>query len=70
MTARLAAARGLGCRVLPASDQRIETRVTLASGDEVGFQEYFVRLGHDVVISKVRFAGVEAARPARGCARP
>ena len=66
VTARLAAARGLGCRVLPASDQRIETRVTLASGDEVGFQEYFVRLGHDVVISKVRFAGVEAARPAPG----
>ena len=66
VTARLAAARGLGCRVLPASDQRIETRVTLASGDEVGFQEYFVRLGHDVPISKVRFAGVEAARPAPG----
>ena len=66
VTARLAAARGLGCRVLPASDQRIETRVTLASGDEVGFQDYFVRLGHDVAISKVRFAGVEAARPAPG----
>ena len=66
VTARLAAARGLGCRVLPASDQPIETRVTLASGDEVGFQEYFVRLGHNVAISKVRFAGVEAARPAPG----
>ena len=66
VTARLAAARGLGCRVLPASDQRIETRVTLASGDEVGFQDYFVRLGHNVAISKVRFAGVEAARPAPG----
>ena len=66
VTARLAAARGLGCRVLPASDQPIETRVTLASGDEVGFQDYFVRLGHNVAISKVRFAGVEAARPAPG----
>ena len=66
VTARLAAARGLGCRVLPASDQRIETRVTLASGDEVGFQDYFVRLGHNVAISKVRFVGVEAARPAPG----
>ncbi len=66
VTARLAAARGLGCRVLPVSDQPIETRVTLASGDEVGFQEYFVRLRHDVAISKVRFAGVETARPAPG----
>ena len=66
VTARLAAARGLDCRILPASDQPIETRVTLASGDEIGFQEYFVRLGHDVAISGVRFAGVEDARPAPG----
>ena len=66
VTDRLAAARGLRCRVLPASDQRIETRVTLASGDEIGFQDYFVRLRHDVAISAVRFAGVEEARPAPG----
>ncbi|MYH42708.1 MAG: 2-phospho-L-lactate transferase [Acidimicrobiaceae bacterium] len=66
VTAHLASARGLGCRVLPVSDQRIETRVTLASGDEIGFQEYFVRLAHDVPISGVRFAGVDDARPAPG----
>ena len=65
-TARLAEARGVRCRVLPASDQPVETRVTLASGAEVGFQEYFVRLAHDVAISGVRFAGVEQARPAPG----
>lgn len=85
-TARLAAARGLRCRVLPVSDHPIETRVTLASaaravgegdgasssstsyeaGAEIGFQEYFVRLAHEVPISSVRFAGVEAARPAPG----
>ena len=66
VTARLAAARGLRCRVLPASDQRIETRVTLASGGEIGFQEYFVRLRHNVAIAAVRFAGVEEARLAPG----
>ncbi len=66
VTARVAAARGLRCRVLPASDQRIETRVTLASGGEIGFQEYFVRLRHDVAIASVRFAGVEEARLAPG----
>ncbi len=66
VTARLAAARGLRCRVLPASDQPIETRVTLASGTEIGFQEYFVRLSHDVAISGVRFAGAEDAVPAPG----
>ena len=64
VTTRLASARGLGCRVLPVSDQRIETRVTLASGSEIGFQEYFVRLAHNVAISGVRFAGVDEAQPA------
>lgn len=70
ITARIAAARGLRCRVLPVSDDPIETRVTLATGDgggaEVGFQEYFVKLGHDVAVSKVRFDGIEAARPGPG----
>lgn len=70
ITARIAAARGLKCRVLPASDDPIETRVTLAAGDgggaEVGFQEYFVKLGHDVAVSKVRFDRIEAARPGPG----
>ena len=65
-TARLAAARGLGCRILPVSDQPIETRVTLAEGTEIGFQEYFVRLAHDVAISGVRFAGACDAHPAPG----
>ncbi|MCE2510975.1 MAG: 2-phospho-L-lactate transferase [Acidimicrobiia bacterium] len=64
VTARLASARGLRCRVLPVSDQPIETRVTLASGGEIGFQEYFVRLAHGVAISRVRFAGVDEAHPA------
>ena len=66
VTARLASARGLGCRVLPVSDQPIETRVTLASGGEIGFQEYFVRLAHGVAISGVRFAGMDEARAAPG----
>ncbi len=66
VTARLASARGLRCRVVPVSDQRIETRVTLASGGEIGFQEYFVRLAHNVAISGVRFAGVDEAQPAPG----
>ena len=66
VTARLASARGVGCRVLPVSDQRIETMVTLASGDEIGFQEYFVRLAHGVTISGVRFAGVDGAQAAPG----
>ena len=35
-------------------------------GPEVGFQEYFVRLRHDVAVDSVRFEGAAAARPGPG----
>jgi LPPG:FO 2-phospho-L-lactate transferase len=66
-TAEITAAWGLGLRVLPVSDDRVETRVTLAvDGTEVNFQEYFVKHHHDVPVRAVRFAGIEEARPAPG----
>ena len=65
VTSDIATRFGVQARLLPMSDQRVETRVTLASG-EVGFQEYFVGLGHAVPIKAVRFAGSEVARPAPG----
>lgn len=61
VTAEITAAWGLACRLLPATDQRVETRVTLANGPEIGFQEYFVRLSHSVEVSSVRFDGAEDA---------
>ena len=63
VTADISAAWGIEAALLPVSDDPIETRVTLAGGEEIGFQEYFVRLAHAVEISAVRFAGVERARP-------
>jgi LPPG:FO 2-phospho-L-lactate transferase len=48
------------------SDDRVETRVTVAGEGEIGFQEYFVGRQHAVAITDVRFAGVEAAQPAPG----
>src|SRR5690606_28524893 len=46
---------------------RVETRVTLAdSGDEINFQEYFVRHRHGVPLRSVRFAGIDDAVPAPG----
>jgi LPPG:FO 2-phospho-L-lactate transferase len=36
------------------------------AGTEVGFQDYFVRLRHEVAVSGVRFEGAESARPAPG----
>lgn len=63
VTAEITAAWELRCRLLPVTDDPVETRVTVAGGDEIGFQEYFVRLRHDVAVSAVRFAGAEQAGP-------
>ena len=38
------------------------------AGEEIGFQEYFVKLRHDVEVAGVRFDGAEAALPAPGVA--
>ena len=73
VTAALCRRRGVGVRLLPATDDPLRTRVTLAqdtalgpAGTEVGFQDYFVRLRHDVAVSAVRFDGARRARPAPG----
>lgn len=63
VTAEISAAWGIEATLLPVSDDPIETRVTRAGGEEIGFQEYFVRLAHNVEISSVRFVGLEQARP-------
>jgi LPPG:FO 2-phospho-L-lactate transferase len=64
-TASLAAQLGVAGRILPMSDERVETRVVTEAG-ELSFQEYFVRERHAVRVSQVRFAGAEKARPAPG----
>ncbi len=71
VTAELATRWGVGVRILPMSDDRVETRVVLAGaggvgGAEIGFQEYFVGRRHDVAVASVRFDGVAAARPGPG----
>lgn len=61
-------------RVLPMSDDRLSTFVTLADPDrelpdsarEISFQDYFVRLRHDVPVASIRFVGTAAlSGPAR-----
>ena len=67
VTAEVTAAWGLSLRLVPMSDDRVETRVTLADeGVEVGFQEWFVGRRHASPVAALRFAGAEAARPAPG----
>jgi len=65
-TAELARAWGVDVRLVPVTDDRLRTRLQLTDGPEVGFQEYFVRLRHDVAVSGVRFEGADQARPGAG----
>jgi len=66
VTAELAGALGVEVRLLPMSDDRVETRVTVAGEGEIGFQEYFVARRHAVPVTSVRFAGADTAHPAPG----
>ena len=66
VTGELARAWGVEIRILPVTDDRLSTRIQLRDGPEVAFQEYFVRLRHEVPVSGVRFDGAAVARPAPG----
>src|ERR1700722_12934251 len=66
VTAEIARSWGLAATVLPMTDQLVRTKLQLVDGEEIDFQEYFVRRGHAVAVAGVRFEGAEAARPAPG----
>lgn len=68
-TAEVTRAWGVEVRLLPMSDDGVETRVTVpgpapGSSVEIGFQDYFVGRRHAVTVEAVRFSGVEQAHPA------
>ncbi|MEO6651223.1 MAG: 2-phospho-L-lactate transferase [Ilumatobacteraceae bacterium] len=56
VTAEITQAWDLTMRILPMTNDRFRTVITLAvTGDEVAFQDYFVRLAHSVPVERVRF---------------
>jgi LPPG:FO 2-phospho-L-lactate transferase len=61
----LAAALGVGVRVLPVTDDRLRTKIVTADG-ELDFQEWFVGRRHADRVHGVRYEGSENARPAPG----
>jgi LPPG:FO 2-phospho-L-lactate transferase len=68
-TARVAARFGVAARLLPMSDERIETRLSVAAdGDELDlhFQEYWVRRGARDEVKSIRYEGADRSRPAPG----
>jgi LPPG:FO 2-phospho-L-lactate transferase len=69
VTAEIAAAWGLRCRLLPMTDDRVPTRITatIDSGVvELAMEEWFVRERCEPPVLDVRFDGADAARPAPG----
>jgi LPPG:FO 2-phospho-L-lactate transferase len=66
VTAEIVAAWNLGLRLLPMTDDRVETRIDVVDEGEIGFQEYFVGRRHAVPVRGVRYAGADEARPAPG----
>jgi LPPG:FO 2-phospho-L-lactate transferase len=65
VTARLTKALGVGVRLLPATDDRVRTKVQTDAG-ELDFQEWFVARGHRDRVTGLRYEGAETARPAPG----
>lgn len=86
ITSEIAEGYGVEIKMLPMSDQRVETMMRLAgeqgedartddgketgeeTSREISFQEYFVKLRHDVKVAGMRFDRAEAALPAPGVA--
>ena len=67
ITKEIASAMGISVNLLPMTEDRVETMVTLLeSGDEISFQEYFVKHRHQVPISSVRFNGSQQAQATHG----
>ena len=64
-TAEVAAKLGITAKILPMSNDRIETRVQTPAG-ELSFQEYFVQRHYRDEVLSVRFRGAETAVAAPG----
>ena len=65
ITGELCDRLGVSAKVLPMSDDRVETRVRTPEGD-ISFQEYFVKERWSKPVVSVRFEGAEQSRPAPG----
>lgn len=70
VTAEIAAAWGVRSRLVPMTDDRVATRITVRGPDgtpvELAMQEWFVRERAAPAVLAVRFDGAAAARPAPG----
>ncbi|HUR48111.1 MAG TPA: 2-phospho-L-lactate transferase [Acidimicrobiales bacterium] len=66
VTAEITKSWGLDLRVIPMSNDRVETRITLKAGTEIGFQQWFVGQQHATAVSSISFEGAVDSTPAPG----
>jgi LPPG:FO 2-phospho-L-lactate transferase len=66
VTAEVTHAWGIAARLLPMTDDRVRTRITVDDGRELAMQEWFVRERCEPGVVSVRFDGAGAARPGPG----
>jgi LPPG:FO 2-phospho-L-lactate transferase len=66
VTRRLCARWRPGVTLIPATDDPVETHVTLHGGRVVHFQEWWVRLRAEVPAERIEVTGASAAAPAPG----
>ena len=55
-----------GVELLPMTDDPVETHVTLADGETVHFQEWWIRLRAETPAQRIELTGASAASPAPG----
>lgn len=65
ITADVTRSFGIGCDVIPATDDRLSTKVLVDDG-WIGFQDYFVLRGAREEVRELRFEGSGSASPSPG----
>jgi LPPG:FO 2-phospho-L-lactate transferase len=66
VTADVARSHGLGLRLLPVSDDRVETRIHTTDGRDLHFQEWWVGERAASNVARVEYRGAASALPAPG----
>ena len=65
ITGKFCRALGVGARILPMSNQQVETRVATRAG-EISFQDYFVKQRWQPDVTGVSYAGIQTSHPTTG----
>ncbi|MEX0869603.1 MAG: 2-phospho-L-lactate transferase, partial [Nitriliruptoraceae bacterium] len=66
VTAEITRAFGVGVRLLPTTDDRVETHIHTRDGRDLAFQEYWVRERAVPDVERIELVGGDAAKPAPG----